>query len=57
MLVRFWVSFPLMEGSVKIGVKLFLRDILYPMMKQFYPDGSVLFQNEKGPTHRVERII
>lgn len=46
-----------MESSVQISVKLFVRDILYPVMKQLYPDGSVLFQNEKGLKHRVEGII
>lgn len=51
LLVRFWLSFPLMGGSVQISVKLFLSDQLYRVIKQSYPDWSVLF-----PHMRAQRM-
>lgn len=36
--------------------KVVLSDHLYPMMKQFYPDGSSHFQDDNAPIHRARGV-
>ncbi len=42
------------EGRVTANqYKVVLSDHLYPMMKNFNPDGSGLFQDDNAPIHRA----